>query len=131
MVGQQPGSDGLLPAVGKQLDWLPSLEIDQQSAVDLTLFPRPIINAQNAYRRGGCTGDGAQSAKQGGGADLQAEFGGKPGTDLGAGGQPKCDQRITQPIGHTSIRMHQLWKPFRENLARTGWGATDKFAHRQ
>ncbi len=70
-------------------------------------------------------------SEAGWGANLQAEFGGKPGTDLGAGGQPECDQSITQAIGYTSIRLHQVCKPFRENLARTAWGATDKFAHAQ
>src|SRR5260370_3094728 len=54
-VGQQPGFDGLLPTVGKQLDWLPSLKVDHQGAVDLARIPRPVINAQNTHRHGGST----------------------------------------------------------------------------
>ena len=37
-VGKQPGFDGLLLAVGKDLDWTPQLKIDQQRPVDLALF---------------------------------------------------------------------------------------------
>jgi hypothetical protein len=47
-VGKQPGFDGLLLAVWKNLDRATQLKIDQQGPVDLALFPRPVINAQNA-----------------------------------------------------------------------------------
>ena len=70
-------------------------------------------------------------SEAGWGANLQAEFGGKPGTDLGAGGQPECDQRVAETIGDACVGLHQIWQALGKDLARTGWGATDKFAHAQ
>src|SRR6266581_9640833 len=63
-VGLQPGGDGLLSPVWKHLDGLPSLKVDQQSTVDLALFPRPVIHAQNPDRLRGRAGHHPQTTKQ-------------------------------------------------------------------
>src|SRR6516165_9534086 len=70
-VGKQPGFDSLLPAVWQNLDRAPELEINQERAVDLPLFPCPIINSQDPYRGGGSTGDGTQSTQEAGSPNLQ------------------------------------------------------------
>src|SRR6266568_812268 len=97
--------------------------------VGLALFPRPIIHAKDAYRLWRRARDRAQTTKKRGSRNEHRKLWCQPLTHLGAGGQTECDKSIAQPIGHAGIRLHQIRKPFGENLAWASGCATDKFAH--
>src|SRR2546425_1256930 len=118
-------------SIWKQFDRATLLKIHEDRPVGLALFPSPVIHAKNAYRLWGRACDRPQTTKKRGSRNEHPQRWGQPLAHLGAGSQTKCDQRLAQPIGHASIRLYQIRKPFGENLARAGGGATDKFANGQ
>ena len=85
----------------------------------------PFFHAQSSIPKirtevGGAQATVRRAREVPGGTDLQAEFGGQPGTDLSTGRQAESKQGITEAIRETCVGLDQFRQAFGKNLLRAG-----------
>jgi hypothetical protein len=111
-VGPQPRPDGLRVAVGQQVDRAVALQVDDERAVAPATAPGPVVDADDARRRGHRQRRRLDQAQQ----RVAADRHGQPRRQAGAGFAPGAEGDAPLRLGQTGGAPHPRRGHFRQAL---------------
>jgi hypothetical protein len=106
----QPAGDAIRGAVGQQINRLPGFQVNQDGAIGMPFFERPIIDPQHPRCLGGGGHGCTDHAQQGIGTGREALLLGQARSGLPAQGQPDLPQPDGQSAGAPCRADGEVWQ---------------------